>query len=78
MLTDQLQHPEMFLFVLPSLLSLVRNTGFEDYRNHVQPYIARVFQLSIPTQVRRQGEWWYTRMKGEEGMEGKGGGHINW
>lgn len=51
MLTDQLQHPEMFLFVLPSLVSLVRNTGFEDYRNHVQPYVARVFQLSRPIQA---------------------------
>ncbi len=51
MLKEQLEHPDMLVLVLPTLLSMVEHAADDDYKIILQPEFRKVFSMARPVQV---------------------------
>jgi hypothetical protein len=47
-LTDS---PDMLVFVLPTLISLINHSTNDDYRNLLQPELHKIIAMTRPVQV---------------------------
>jgi len=51
MMKEQLDHPDMLEFLLPSFIALAQHASADDYKKLIQSDFNKIFSMQRPTQV---------------------------